>query len=173
MRTLWKRKCNLRVRFCSQNVTFLLIITLLENLFIKNRFLKRNILMCDGQYKTTNKVLSYIILWQICKFKVRYLIIFLYECLFFFSSLSHWPFIIFLFYCLLLIQIYFIFSTKQVKESWIEHQLVESAIVYEEWVDLRDYDAIHYKDNTSHDQLEDKVHFKISPQLIKIASIAY
>ena len=100
MRTLWKRKCNLRVRFCSQNVTFLLIITLLENLFIKNRFLKRNILMCDGQYKTTNKVLSYIILWQICKFKVRYLIIFLYECLFFFfltKSLTFYYFSILLF----------------------------------------------------------------------------
>jgi hypothetical protein len=74
---------------------------------------------------------------------------------------------------LLLIQIYFIFSTKQVKENWIDYQLVESAIVYEELVNLGDYDAIHYKDNISHDQLEDKVHFKISLQPIKIASIAY
>lgn len=73
---------------------------------------------------------------------------------------------------MLLIQIYFIFSTKQVKENWINHQLVESAIVYEESIDLGDYDVIHYKDNTSHYQLEDKVHFKISPQPIKIASIA-
>jgi hypothetical protein len=67
----------------------------------------------------------------------------------------------------------FYISTKQVKESWFDYQVVESAIIYEESVDLGDYDAIHYKDNTSHDRLEDKVHFKISPQPIKIASIAY